>query len=158
VPDQKPPRPVDGERATVVALLQYQRESIVRKVAGVDETAARQAFVGSGTSLLWLVKHLARAESLWVLRRFAGRDDQLPNDTIELEDTLLGAIDAYRQTWARTDAVIAAAASLDEACHDTGDESMVTLRWVLLHLLEETARHAGHADIIRELIDGQTGR
>jgi hypothetical protein len=43
-------------------------------------------------------------------------------------------------------------------CHDTGAESPVNLRWVLMHLLEETARHAGHADVLRELIDGQTGR
>ena len=50
------------------------------------------------------------------------------------------------------------AASLDDACRDVGDEAIVNLRWVLMHLLEETARHAGHADILRELVDGETGR
>ena len=60
--------------------------------------------------------------------------------------------------WARVDEVVDAAPDLDAFCADTGAESPVTLRWVLMHLLEETARHAGHADILRELIDGQTGR
>ena len=73
MPDQKPPR-VDGdERATVLALLQFQRESLVRKVDGLDEVAARQAPVASGTTLLWLVEHLAYAEVLWIVHRFAGR-------------------------------------------------------------------------------------
>jgi len=68
-----------------------------------------------------------------------------------------GAIDGYRATWRRVDDIVAAA-SLDDLCRSVGDESPVNLRWVLMHLLEETARHAGHADIIRELLDGKTGR
>jgi hypothetical protein len=62
------------------------------------------------------------------------------------------------EVWGQVNAVIAAAPSLDEVCRDVGDEAPVNLRWVLMHLLEETARHAGHADILRELIDGTTGR
>jgi hypothetical protein len=53
---------------------------------------------------------------------------------------------------------LAAVPSLDEVCRHVGDEAPVNLRWVLMHLLEETARHAGHADILRELVDGTTGR
>jgi hypothetical protein len=53
---------------------------------------------------------------------------------------------------------VADAARLDQRCHDVGPETMVDLRWVLTHLLEETARHAGQADILRELMDGSTGR
>jgi hypothetical protein len=68
------------------------------------------------------------------------------------------AVAAYRATWERVDAVIAAAPSLDVTCADVGVELPVNLRWVVAHLLEETARHAGHADILRELIDGVTGR
>jgi hypothetical protein len=155
--DQKPPRLVGGERSTLCALLQYQRESIVRKVAGVDDDTARRSPVPTGTSLLWLLEHLARAETLWVCRRFAGLDVSLPDDTVGVQDTVAGAVEQYRDTWARVDAIVADA-SLDDLCRDVGDESPVDLRWVLAHLLEETARHAGHADILRELIDGRTGR
>jgi uncharacterized damage-inducible protein DinB len=163
VPDQKPPRLESDERATLRALLQYQRESLVKKVTGVDEEAARRSLVDSGTTLLWLMRHMAEAETLWILRRFAGEDVALPDDstspsgTESAEDTVAAAIDAYRQTWRRVDAVVATA-SLDESCRNVGQETPVNLRWVLMHLLEETARHAGHADILRELIDGDTGR
>jgi hypothetical protein len=60
--------------------------------------------------------------------------------------------------WSAVDAVVAEAVDLGQSCRDVGDEAPVNLRWVLMHLLEETARHAGHADVLRELIDGQTGR
>jgi hypothetical protein len=72
---------VGDERDTLRALLQYQRESVVRKVAGLDETVARRQLVGSGTTLLWLLKHLARAETLWIVHRFAGTDDPVPEKT-----------------------------------------------------------------------------
>ena len=71
--------------------------------------------------------------------------------------TLQGAVDRYRGTWARVDAVIATS-DLDTVCAGVDEDDNPDLRWVLAHLLEETARHAGHADILRELIDGQTGR
>ena len=158
MPDLKPPRRVGDERETLLALLQYQRDSRVRKVAGVDDQAARSSVVGSGTSLLWLVKHLARAETRWILRRFAGRDAALPDDVVRADDTLVAAIETYRTTWTQVGAVVDATPSLDEVCREVGDEAPVNLRWVLMHLLEETARHVGHADILRELIDSQTGR
>jgi len=158
VPDLKPPRPVAGERETLLGLLGYQRESFVRKVSGVSDDDARRAFVTSGTTLLWLTKHLARAETLWIVARFAGDAGADFDDTVGPDDTLAGAIDTYRATWARVDAIVAAAPDLDAMCADTGAESPVNLRWVLMHLLEETARHAGHADILRELIDESTGR
>jgi len=146
------------ERETVLALLQYQRDSLVRKVTGVDDAAARHALVGSGTTLLWLMKHMARAESLWIERRFAGGTVDLGDDPVDSGDSLAASVEAYRATWTRTDAIVWSAASLDERCRDVGDEDPVNLRWVLMHLLEETARHGGHADILREMIDGETGR
>lgn len=157
MPDQKPPRLEGDERETLHALLQYQRDSVVRKVNGVDEGSARRPLVTSGTSLLWLIKHMARAESLWILHRFAGEAGELPDDAVGPEDTMGAAVDSYRRTWARVDA-IAASASLDQPCRDVGAAGPVNLRWVLTHLLEETARHAGHADILRELLDGSCGR
>jgi len=157
MPDRKPPRLTGDERQTLLALLDYQRRSVVRKVTGVDDDVARRSPVGTGTSLLWLVKHLARAESLWILRRFAGRPVALPDDAVEPTDTVSGAVEIYERTWEAVDAVVGSA-DLDEPCRDTGDEAPVNLRWVLAHLLEETARHAGHADILREMADGDTGR
>jgi len=76
--DIKPPRLADGEAETLHALLQYQRDSLVRKVAGLDEASVRWSPVGTGTSLLWLIKHMTRAEITWVLRRFAGRTSLSP--------------------------------------------------------------------------------
>jgi uncharacterized damage-inducible protein DinB len=154
VVDQKPPRLVGGERETLLALLQFQRESLTRKLTGVSEEDADRQFVRSGTTLRWLVQHLAWAESLWIEHRFAGSN---PAPVEVAEDSVPAALAAYRATWARVDAVVAAA-SLDEVCRQVGDAAPVNLRWVLMHLLEETARHAGHADIIRELIDGEAGR
>ena len=158
MPDRKPPRGLDGERETLLSLLQFQRDSVVRKVEGVSDEAARRSPVATGTTLLWLVKHLSFAESIWVERRFAGLDVRLSGDTVEVEDdTLDAAVAAYRDTWARVGAIVAGA-GLDDPCQDAGPPGPANLRWVLGHLLEETARHAGHADIMRELIDGSTGR
>jgi hypothetical protein len=114
--------------------------------------------VGSGTNLLWLIKHLARAETLWMQIRFAGRSVAVPDDDVHPDDTVASAVDAYRRTWQATDAEALAAPSLDAPCRGVEDAAPANLRWVLMHLLEETARHAGHADVLRELIDGQTGR
>ncbi len=130
---------------------------MVRKVAGIDDRAARRPLVDSGTSLLWLVRHLAHAETRWILHRFAGQPVDLPDDRVQPDDTLAAAVDSYRETWARADAVIDSS-SLEEPCRNPDDSAQVNLRWVLMHLLEETARHAGHADILREMIDGHTGR
>jgi hypothetical protein len=149
--DLKPPRFAAGDRETLLALLQYQRDSLVRKASGIADEAARQRLVPSETTLLWLVEHLAWAEQLWVAHRFAGRP-LLANTSY---DTLADAIAAYRQAWTVVDEIVVAA-DLDDLCRLTDEP--VNLRWVLAHLLQETARHAGHADILRELIDGQTGR
>jgi uncharacterized damage-inducible protein DinB len=155
--DRKPPRMCAAELQTLLALLQFQRESLIRKVDGVDEAAARQSPVGSGTTLLWLLKHLAQAETRWVQVRFAGLDAVLPDDAVQPDDTVVAAIAGYRAASAQAD-TIAQTASLDDPCRGDDGGEPVNLRWVLAHLLEETARHAGHADILRELIDGSTGR
>jgi uncharacterized damage-inducible protein DinB len=155
--DQKPPRSSGEEREVLMTLLQYQRESLMREVFGVSEAAARQSPVASGTTLLWLVRHLANAERLWIIHRFAGGEKPPPvHDTSH--DTVDAALTAYRRTWADVDAVVAATPTLDEVSAIADDSGHVALRWILAHLLEETARHAGHADILRELIDGVTGR
>ena len=158
--DVKPPRVTGDERETLISLLQYQRESVVRKLEGVSEEEARASPVPSGTRLLWLIKHLTFAEAIWVLERFAGQELEpaLAADEVGSDDTVAAAVARYRATWARVDAVVAAS-DLDSLCAaGPAGGPLPDLRWVLAHLLQETARHAGHADILRELIDGQTGR
>jgi hypothetical protein len=155
--DRKPPRLAGGEADTLHALLQYQRESLLRKVDGIDEDRARWSPVGSGTSLLWLVTHMAAAEVTWVLHRFAGQDP-VPAVSEPPDGTLRDAAEAYQRGWHQVDTVAFAGAGLDELCRRPDPGPPVSLRWVLMHLLEETARHAGHADILRELIDDSTGR
>lgn len=143
------------ERTTILALLQFQRESLVRKLEGLDDVDAATSGVASGTSLLWLANHMADAERIWLLHRFRGAD---PVDDPPHEATVEAAIARYRATWDVVDRVLASAADLEGACPPFDDGPPVSLRWIILHLLEETARHAGHADILRELIDGETGR
>jgi uncharacterized damage-inducible protein DinB len=155
VADLKPPRADGGEAFTIRMLLQYQRESFARKLDGVDEASARHSPVASGTTLLWLAVHVADAELLWLLVRFAGFNRNVMATNV---DTVAAAAARYRATWAQVDSVIDRADGLEAVAINTGEEDPVTLRWILLHLLEETSRHAGHADILRELIDGATGR
>ncbi|MGO8876062.1 MAG: DinB family protein [Acidimicrobiales bacterium] len=156
--DKKPPRLEGDEQETLQALLQYQRESLVREVVGVGEDDARRALVPSGTTLLWLIKHMAQAELLWIVHRFAAEPVELSDGSLAMGDTVAGCVAAYRQAWERVDDGVAGAAGLEAPCRLVGDEAPVNSRWVLMHLLEETARRAGHADILRELVDGETGR
>ena len=155
--DQRPPRRSGDERDTLLTLLRFQRESFVRKVEGLAEEDARWSPVPSGTSLLWLTRHLAYAESVWVLGRFAGRRREVPANEVPERDSVAAAVEAYRATWRAVDEVVLSA-SLDDGCKDDEQQPPVDLRWIVAHLLEETARHAGHADIIRELRDGSIGR
>jgi uncharacterized damage-inducible protein DinB len=158
VTDVKPPRLSGTELETLLALLQFQRDSLIRKITGVDEAAARKSAVASGITLLWLVKHLAQAEIQWMVRRFAGLAAELPDAEVRPRDTAASVIESYRVASSQADAVALSASSLDELCRAEDVAPSVNLRWILAHLLEETARHAGHADILRELIDGSTGR
>jgi hypothetical protein len=156
--DHRPSPSAADERAVLMSLLQFQRDSVVRKVEGFDDEQARTSPVGTGTSLLWIVRHLTFAEHIWLVHRFADLEARFPGDTAPA-DTVAEAIDGYRAMWARVDEILAAAPDLDELARRQreGDES-VSLRWILAHLLEETARHAGHADILAELLDGRAGR
>ena len=77
-----------------------------------------------------------------MLRRFAGEHVEILNDTVHPDDSLAGAVAAYREAWTRVDAVVDAA-SLDEFCREVGDEPPVNLRWVLMHLLEVSDARPG---------------
>ena len=153
--DRKPPRTAGDDREVLLALLQYQRDSFARKVSGVPPAEASASPVASGTSLLWLANHMADAEVTWVLRRFARRE---PDAALaEPRPSLDAAVERYRLVGRAVDDVVAGAGLGDE-CQPFDGEGAVNLRWILAHLLQETARHAGHADILRELADGTTGR
>jgi len=156
MPDLKPPCVAGDDRSVLLTLLQYQRDSFVRKVSGVDDAAAASSPVVSGTSLLWLTNHMADAEITWVLKRFANRSPSA--GVTDHAPTIEEAVDRYRGIGNDVDAVVASAPSLDECSPVFDDGPEVNLRWILAHLLEETARHAGHADILRELVDGTVGR
>lgn len=156
--DHKPPRPIADERTTLLALLEYQRESLIAKVDGLDAEAATMVSAQSGTTLLWLLQHMAQAETLWMVHRYLGTDPQRDDPGAAPSGAVDHAVAEYRRAARRTDAIVTGAEDMDRLCATTGTESPVSLRWVLAHLLEETARHAGHADILREMTDGETGR
>ena len=139
--------------------LDYLRESVIMKVNGLDEKAARRSGVPSGTSLLGLIKHLTTVEAVWFQFAFVGRDDTVPGDEIEPADTVTSAVAAYRHAIRTSNDIVDQCNDLDRLCAraPTTPEPL-SLRWLLVHMVEETARHAGHADILREQIDGQTGR
>ena len=156
MPDQKPPRAI-GEREILRAAWQFQRDSLIRKVRGVSEDEARRSPVESGTTLLWLVQHACYAERIWMRVRFAGEDVIASGDTV-VSATLAEAIEVYEAEWVAVDAIVDAHDLDDEMPDPNGGDIPVTLRWIAVHLIEELARHAGHADIVRELLDGDTGR
>jgi uncharacterized damage-inducible protein DinB len=153
--DERPPRSAGDERTILTELWRYHRESLLRKVEGLSDEEAGRRLVPSDTTLLWLANHLGDATHLWFVDRFAGLDDPLapPADTVD------GAVQRCRSIGAAADRIIADH-DLEDLCATAvhGDAAPVNLRWVLTHMLEETARHAGHADILRELLDGTTGR
>jgi hypothetical protein len=155
MPDRKPPRLAGEERETLLTLLQYQRDSFIGKALGVTDEQASWSPVGSGTSLLWLVNHLGDAETVWVLHRFAGLEPA--PDGHDHATTIRAAVERYRAISARVDGIVRGAPSLDECAPEFDDLGRANLRWIVSHLLEETARHAGHADILRELVDGAAG-
>ncbi|MFJ9697530.1 DinB family protein [Kitasatospora sp. NPDC101183] len=164
--DVRPPSIAADEPTTLLAFLRYLREAVIAKLDGVPEEEARRPGVGSGTSLLWLVRHLAVVELNWFEWAYAGLGERPEEaDQLPLGDwTVASAVAAYREAAARADAVVAqavASAGLDRPGARSlrpDDAEGPSMRWVLVHLIEETGRHAGHADILREQLDGAVGR
>lgn len=152
-----------GEKESLRVALDRHRDAILWKLEGLDDEQLRRSMVPSGTSLLGLVKHLAAVEYGWFCDTFGREAEPLPFDDddpdadlrVEPDETTADVLAFYGRARAAADRTI------DELeVEDTGTAwfgEAVTLRWVLIHMVEETARHAGHADIIRELIDGMAG-
>jgi uncharacterized damage-inducible protein DinB len=159
--DVRPPGLEADERTTLLAFLDYLREAVAAKAAGVPDEAARAAGVPSGTSLLGLVRHLTATEHNWFVWAYAGEgDDPLDDDAPPAPGETAGELlRAYREAAGRSNAIVAACDRLDRpGARSLRETPPPTMRWILVHMIEETARHAGHADILRERIDGSTGR
>jgi hypothetical protein len=138
---------------TLLGFLDYLREAIAAKVDGVPEPQVREPGVPSGTNLLGLVKHLTHVERFY----FQGIQTRSWPATFQptAKDTVDSVLAGYREAVAESNRVIAAC---DDLTHPVTKEDGPSMRWLLTHLIEETGRHAGHADIIREQIDGAVGR
>ena len=160
-----------GDEATLLRLfLDYQRTVLIRKAEGVAEAAARARVEPSDLSLLGLIRHMAEVERNWFRRRFAALDapplyygdedpdgDFHPSDSDTLEEAmsaLLAEIEFARTSTSGISLDTVAAAN-PPAQRIPGWQP--NLRWILIHMIEEYARHCGHADLLRERIDGSVG-
>lgn len=155
--DTPPPRSGVEEKEVLVGFLDYLRTSVIGKVQGVPEPLVRTPGVGSGTNLLGLLKHLTYVERYMFLDEQA--TDWPSTFHASPDETVESLVAAYKDAVAQANSVIA-------ACDDLGSPSArgakgndrPSMRWALAHMIEETGRHAGHLDILRELADGSTGR
>ncbi len=151
------------ERQTLTGVLDWYREVVEHKVEGLSAEEASRVLTPTGLSPLGVVAHLAWVEVGWFRDTFAG--ERVPPEVSGEEafrlaptDTVESVVARYRAECEHSRAIVAAAASLDElSARPGGVYGTVSLRWVLVHMVEETARHAGHLDLMRESIDGRTG-
>jgi uncharacterized damage-inducible protein DinB len=159
-----------SERDSIGKYLDYQRETILLKTEGLTKEQLAQRIPSSGLTLAGILYHLALVEEDWFEVDFLGqpqREDWRDIDwkadpdyefrtALEKDPEWLRG--RYREACDRARAVTAGADSLDAVSVSTRVNGRpFTLRWVMMHLIEETARHAGHADLLREAIDGATG-
>jgi uncharacterized damage-inducible protein DinB len=154
------PRNDGGELDTALAFLTFARNSVIKKTENLAEEQLRRVMVGTGTSLLGLVWHLIDGERYWFGYHVAGRgaDDYDFAMTVPPDVSADEVLATYREAVATSDEILADLTDLDQLMSIPTDERRHSVRWVVAHMTSETARHAGHADILRELIDGTTGR
>jgi hypothetical protein len=164
-------QPEDPEGEALLAFLAAQREAVLSIVAELDEEAWHRSVVPSGWTPAGLVDHLGGAEWHWFQGVVAGKDPEPPSgdeDRPPYDPTAAFVCDLpsaeiigfYRDQCASSDAVLAATplSAQPRGKHGVpGQDELPDVRWVVLHMIEETARHAGHLDVARELLDGQTG-
>jgi uncharacterized damage-inducible protein DinB len=155
LPEPVFPRLVSDEREQLLTWLAWLRGAVLRKIDGLSDEQGHWTPDGRLTSLIGLVNHLTHVEWRWIDGAMLGlqversESEFAPSDDTTIEEV----VSDYRIRAARTDAYVRSH-RLDE--RGVGDQQ-VTLRWVLLHLINETARHAGHADATREMLDGTVG-
>jgi uncharacterized damage-inducible protein DinB len=149
--------PTSDERELLLRYLQLQRELVVVSTVGLTEDQARWRPDGDRLiPVIGIVNHLTHVESRWIdgsyaRQRVVWRSEE--EFTVGGERTLAEVVDAYAARAEATERTVRAAPSLDAPCINP-EGSAIDLRWVLLHLIEETAHHAGHADSTREMLDG----
>jgi uncharacterized damage-inducible protein DinB len=166
-PREGRPRPV-GERETLLEYLRHYRLTLELKCSGLDaEQLARRSVPPSTMSLLGLLRHLARVEHIWFRRVMEGQDvprlywapdhrDLDFDGAVADPKVVADAWESWHREVAHSETYLAQAESLDvEGAHADGP---IALREVLGHLVEEYARHLGHADLLRECVDGRTGQ
>jgi uncharacterized damage-inducible protein DinB len=164
------PDPKAAEREAISQYLDYQRETMLLKTEGLDKTQLAQKLPTSALTLAGLLYHLALVEESWMDGRFQGTPeadewknvDWASDPDWEFRTAVTMDPDELRQRYRtacdRSRQVAAKAGSLDQmSAMKLREGTHFSLRWVLLHLIEETARHAGHADLLREAIDGVVG-
>jgi Protein of unknown function (DUF664) len=149
------------ERTSLVGFLQRQRDLVAWKVAGVSDEVLRSVATPTGLTIPGIVRHLENVERSWFRDEFAGQPgltydwgDEDPDGEFHVPAgvSVAALLADYAAEAALCDEVIAAA-SLD----DLGVNRPMSLRWMLIHLIEETARHLGHIDLLREQADGVVG-
>ena len=152
-----------GEKESLHVSLDRHRDVVLWKLEGLDDEQLRRSMTPSGTNLLGLVKHLGVVEYGWFCETFGRETEPLPFDEndpdadlrVEPGETTADIVAFYGRSRVAADRVIDESEVDDLGTAWFGDP--VSMRWVLVHMIEETARHAGHMDILRELIDGATG-
>jgi uncharacterized damage-inducible protein DinB len=161
------------EAATLLGFLDYQRATLAWKCAGLDSAALNATVGGSSMTMGGLLKHLAYVEDSWFSRWLHGHDKAPPWDAVDWTadpdwDWHSAAHDTPEQlTSLWQDAVARSRLLVSQALADGGveqpalrtmpDGQAPSLRWIVTHMIEEYARHNGHADLLRESVDGQTG-
>jgi uncharacterized damage-inducible protein DinB len=167
VSDRVEPDGTAGERAELEGWVEYHRATLLLKCAGLTaEELKRRSVPPSNMSLLGLVRHMTEVERWW-FRRHANGDDlewqytaeNLEGDWEEVDDADAAAdLDRFRRECEAARAAVTGK-DLDLVVPSRGDhpERTVTIRWIFMHMIEEYARHNGHADLLREAIDGQKG-
>ena len=170
-PDDRVDPPLrGGEIETLTAFLDFLRGTIVVKCRGLSQEQLGSPLPPSTMTLAGILKHLALVEDWWFRNNFAGQGmghwDAVDFDSdpdwewrTAADDEPAELLREYEAACARSRAIVAAATSLDQlsaATRGDGGEQW-SLRWIVVHMIEETGRHAGHADLLREAIDGQTG-
>ena len=165
--DRTDPAPVAGERESLDSWLDFHRATLLMKCQGLTgEQLARRAVPPSSLSLLGLVRHMAEVERAWFRRRFAGEtglgylycSDEFPDGDFDHAGAAMAeaGLAAFTRECEQARAA-AAGRSLDETFVRAHHGTTFDLRWVYVHMIEEYARHNGHADLLREQIDGVTG-
>lgn len=166
MPENQNPTTVTGERADILALLADQRNSFLVTMRGIDDEQARARTTVSELTLGGLVKHVTRTEQQWVTS-IVERDETAEFDmdaamasyVMVDGETIAGLLDDYRAVAQQTESIVASLDDLDlqvplATAPWAPEREWWSARRVLLHVLRETAHHSGHADIIRESLDG----